>query len=235
VAYEKVFPTYSGTEKPGTIGGPVNYFQPTVQFFDEYVSRVDHAFSDKDHLFGHYYSNYYEQAAVYDPVMLASYRSYFNTRYQNALLAETHSFTSNLLNNLILNYQREVALRGGPPGSPNITAFGVNNIWQPSTGPYLQASVTGYFGASSSAFASWYRNNYTFNDDLHWVKGNHNFAFGGHFELSKFDVINVFTSYGGFTFGTATNKIGSTTYQYPNAAAGSAVGTPAPVCHEGLA
>jgi hypothetical protein len=38
---------------------------------------------------------------------------------------------------------------------------------------------------------------------VHWVKGNHNIAFGGHVELSKFDVTNVFTSYGGFTFGLA--------------------------------
>jgi hypothetical protein len=44
VAYEKAFPTYAGVEKPGVIGGQVNYFQPTVQFYDEYVSRVDHAF-----------------------------------------------------------------------------------------------------------------------------------------------------------------------------------------------
>lgn len=224
VAFEKVFPTYAGVEKAGAIGGPVNYVQPTIQFFDEYVARVDHTLSTKDHLFGHYYSNYYAQAADYVPTNLASYRSYFNTRYQNVLLAETHTFTSNLLNNLVLNYQREVALRGGPPGSPDITAFGVQNFWQPSTGPYIQASVSGYFGASSSAFASWGRNNYTFNDDVHWVKGNHNFAFGGHFELSKFDVTNVFTSYGTFSFGTATNKIGSTTYQYPNAAANFQMG-----------
>jgi hypothetical protein len=224
VAYEKDFPTYSGVEAPGKIGGLVSYFQPTVQFYDEYVSRVDHAFSDRDHLFGHYYSNFFNQDAVYNPTMLASYRSYFNTRYQNALLSETHTFSNSLLNNLVLNYQREVALRGGPPGSPDITAFGVNNIWQPTTGPYLAATISGYFGASSSAFASWYRNNYTFNDDVHWVKGNHNFAFGGHIELSKFDVTNVFTSYGGFGFGTATNTIGGTTYQYPNAMANYQLG-----------
>jgi hypothetical protein len=224
VAYEKVFPTFSGVEAPGKIGGTVNYFQPLVQTYNEYVSRVDHAFSDKDHLFGRYYYNYYQQDADYNASNLASYRSYFNTRYQNALLSESHTFSSNVLNNLILNYQREVALRGGPPGSPDITAFGVNNIWQPTTGPYLAATVSGYFGASSSAFASWYRNNYTFNDDLHIVKGNHNIAIGGHYELSKFDVVNVFTSYGGFTFGTASNKIGSTTYQYPNAAANFQLG-----------
>src|ERR1017187_5248899 len=94
-AYEQDFPTYSGTEKPGTIGGQVSFFQPTVQFYDEYLGRVDHAFSDKDHLFGHYYSDYFNQDAVYNPAMLSSYRSYFNTRYQNALLSEQHTFTNN--------------------------------------------------------------------------------------------------------------------------------------------
>ncbi len=224
VNYEKVFPTFSGVEAPGKIGGTVNYFKPTIQTFNEYLGRVDHDFGTHDHLFGHYYYNYFVQAPIYNPTNLASYTSYFNTRYQNALISETHVFSNSLLNNLILNYQREVALRGGPPGSPNITAFGVNNIWQPNTGPYLAASITGYFGASSSAFASWYRNNYTFNDDVHWVKGNHNFAFGGHFELSKFDVTNVFQSYGQFTFGTGSNTIAGVTYQYPNAMANYQMG-----------
>ena len=224
VAYEKVFPTYSGVEAPGKIGGTVNFFRPTVQSYDEYLGRVDHDFGARDHLFGHYYSNYFDQAPIYNPTNLASYTSYFNTRYQNALLSETHTFTNNLLNNLVFNYQRIVALRGGPPGSPNITAFGVTNLWQPSTGPYLQATISGYFGASSSAFAGWFRNNYTFNNDLHWVKGTHNFAFGGHFELSKFDVTNVFQSYGTFGFNTATNTIGGTTYQYPNAMANFQLG-----------
>jgi hypothetical protein len=203
VAFEKVFPTFTGTETPGKLGGTVNYFKPSVTNYDEYIARVDHAFSDKDHMFGHYYYDFFQQAPVFNPAMLASYTSYFNTRYQNALLAETHTFTVNLLNNLVLNYQREVSLRGGPPGSQDITAFGVTNIWQPGTGPYMTATVNGYFGESSSAFAGWLRNNYTLNDDLHWTKGNHNVAFGGHIELSKFDVTNDFQSYGGFGFNVA--------------------------------
>jgi Carboxypeptidase regulatory-like domain len=224
VNYEKVFPTYSGTEAAGKIGGIVNYYKPTSQSFDEYLGRVDQSLGSKDHLFGHYYYNYYNQPGIYNPTNLASYQSYFNTRYQNALLSETHTFTNSVLNSLVLNYQREVALRGGPPGSPLITDFGVKNIWQPNTGPYLAATITGYFGASSSAYAAWGRNNYTFNDDLHWVKGTHNIAFGGHVELSKFDVTNVFQSYGAFGFNAVTNKIGSTTYQYPNAMANFQMG-----------
>jgi hypothetical protein len=224
VAFEKEFPTFSGTEAAGKIGGPVSYVQPTVNNFYEYIARIDHQFGTTDHLFGHYYHDWFSQPAVYDPAMLASYRSYFNTRYQSALIGETHIFTSHLMNNMVLNWQRMVALRGGPPGSPNITSFGVTNLWQPNTGPYMASSVSGYFGAASSAFAGWFRNNYTLNDDLHWVVGDHNIAFGGHIELSRFDVTNDYQSYGSFAFAAVTNKIGSTTYNYPNAAANFQMG-----------
>jgi len=221
------FLTYTGTEKAGTIGGSMPYLKATKQNFEEYIARVDHQLTAQDHMFGHYFYNYFEQPAIYDESNLSSYTSYFNTRYQNALIAETHTFTPNLLNNLIINYQREVALRGGPAGSKTASDYGVKNIWQPNTGPYV-AINSGYFSVGSSAFAAWGRNNYTFNDDLHWVKGNHNFAFGGHIELSKFDVTNVYQSYGGFS-SSATNQqltIGgvTSTYYYPNAAANFMMG-----------
>jgi hypothetical protein len=224
VAYMKAFPTFSGVEAPGKIGGLVNYTQPTINNLYEYIARIDSQIGSKDHLFGHYFQDWFNQPAVYDPTDLASYRSYFNTRYHSALLAETHIFTPNVVNNLVLNWQREVALRGGPPGSQDITGYGVQNIWQPGTGPYLAASVSGYFGAGSSAFAGWIRGNYTLNDDLHWVKGNHTFVFGGHIEMSQFNVENVYQSYGGFSFAAVSNKIGSTTYQYPNAMANFLMG-----------
>jgi len=217
VNYQSHFPTATSDAGAGLIGNVVNYSKPVLQSFDEYTARVDHNFGSRDHLFGRYFYDWYTQSGVFDPNNLLSYASYYNTRYQNALLSETHAFTDHLLNSLVLNYQREVALRGGPPGSTKITDYGVTNIWQPETGPFLQATISGYFGASSSAYAAWGRNNYSFNDDLHWVKGNHNFAFGGHFELSKVDVTNVYTSYGSFSFGSVTNKIGSTNYYYPNA------------------
>lgn len=99
-------------------------------------------------------------------------------------------------------------MRGGPPDSQDITAYGVSSdVWQPPTGPYLQVTLTNYFKASSSAFAGWGRNNHTLNDDLHWVKGNHNFASGGHVELSKLDVTNVCTSYGSFGFNQAGSSL----------------------------
>jgi len=225
VAYEKGFQTAAADSAPGKIGNIVNYTQPTTQKFYEYIARVDHQFGSSDHLFSHYYQDFFNQDPVYDPANMSSYRSYFNTRYHSALIGETHTFSSHLLNNMVLNFQRIIALRGGAPGSGNITQYGVQNLWQPNNGPYQAMSISGYFGAQSSAFAGWYRNNYTFNDDLHWVKGDHNFAFGGHVEMSKYDVTNVFQGYGSFSTGTVVNNIiNGTTYQYPNAMANFQMG-----------
>jgi Carboxypeptidase regulatory-like domain len=208
VNFETYFPYASSDAAAGKIGNTENYFTATQNYFDEYDARVDHNFGDRDHLFGHYFYDWYQQPSIYDKTDLYSYTSYFQTRYQNALLAETHTFTPNILNNLVLNYQREVSQRGGPPNSFDITHLGptgsgLAGIWQPPLGPYLSLSVSGYMKVGSSASALFERNNYTFNDDLHWVKGQHDFAFGGHFELSKFDVVNVYNSYGAFTSGLA--------------------------------
>lgn len=224
VAFEKAFPTYSGTEAAGKIGGTVNYYLPSIQTYNEFVGRVDHQFGDNDHLFGRYYYNFFNAPGYYNSSNLLEYLSYSDTRYQNALISETHTFSSTVVNNLVLNYQREYTLRGGPPGSPLITSFGVGNIWQPSTGPFIDASISGYFQAVATANAVFGRNDYNFDDVLHWVKGSHNFAFGGHFELSKYDATNVYTSYGDFSFNTATNTVAGTTYYYPNAMANFQLG-----------
>ena len=209
-SFEGHIPTASGTG----ISGTVFFKKPTIQNYNEYLGRVDHNFSDRDHLFGHYYYNDFAQAGIYDPTELLSYASFSNVRYQNALLSETHTFTSNLLNVLVVNYQREVSLRGGPAGSPNITAFGVNNVYQPPQNALINnVAVTGDFTVSASAFAGWDRNNYTFNDDVHWVRGSHNFAFGGHIELSKFDVTNVGSTNGSFTFNATNTNNALASYQ----------------------
>jgi hypothetical protein len=212
VAFEGYFPTAATDSAAGKIGNLVNYFSATQNYFNEHTARVDHSFGANDHLFGRYFYDWYQQPAIYNTADLYSYTSYFQTRYQNALLAETHTFSTNLLNNLVLNYQREVSQRGGPPGSFDISALGPSgsglaSLWQPNLGPYIALSVSGYMKVGSSASALFERNNYTLNDDLHWVKGAHDFAFGGHYELSKFDVVNVYNSYGAFTSGLAGSSL----------------------------
>lgn len=225
IAFEKAMPTYSGTPKAGAIGGTVYYYKPTTQAYNEYISRVDHSFNDHDRMFAHYYLNNFQQNGIYDPTNLLSYSSYANIRYQNALISETHTFTANLLNNLIINYQREISDRGGPPGSPTVSDFGVKNVWQPTQNKLLnKVSATGFFTVSGSAYAEFARNNYTFADDLHWVRGGHNIAFGGHIELSKYDLTNIGTLNGSFTSAAVSVSSSVPNLNYVNAMANFQMG-----------
>jgi hypothetical protein len=225
VAMEKVFPTFSGTEAPGQIGGLVHYTLPTIQNYNEFVARVDHQFGATDHLFVRYYYNYFDAPSFYNPTNLLEYLPFANDRYQNAAINEAHIFSSSIVNNLVLNYQREYSIRGNPQGSPFITDFGVKNVYQyASAGPYLNVDVTGYFGVTGTATAIFGRNDYNFNDVLAWVKGKHDFAFGGHIELSKFDATNVNAGDGNFSFAPVNNSVGSTEYQYPDAMANFQMG-----------
>ena len=81
VAYEKVFPTFSGVEAPGKIRRP-GFLLPAHGSDLQRVrvaSRAMLPLATKTNLFGHYYYNYFQQDPVYNPTNLASYRSYFNT------------------------------------------------------------------------------------------------------------------------------------------------------------
>ena len=225
VAFEKDFPTFSGTEAPGQIGGTVHYSLPTIQNYNEFVARVDHQFGATDHLFVRYYYNYFDAPSYYNPSNLLQYLPFANDRYQNAAINESHVFSNSIVNNLVMNYQREYSIRGNPAGSPYATDFGVQNVYQyTGAGPYLNMNVNGYFGVTGTATAIFGRNDYNFNDVLAWVKGKHNFAFGGHIELSKFDATNVNAGDGNFGFAPVKNVIGSTTYQYPDALANFQMG-----------
>ena len=145
VAFEKAFPTYPWHRSPREDRGPSTTTAHHQPYFYEYIARVDHAFNANDHLFGHYYPNQFQQAADYNPTDLASYsRTSIPVTRTRCFPRPTPS--PYLLNNLILNYQREIALRGGPPGSPDITAFGVKISGSRRPAPIWPASVTGYFG-----------------------------------------------------------------------------------------
>lgn len=224
VALEKAFPTYSGPEAPGKIGGLVTSFLPSVNDLNEFVARVDHQFGESDHIFFRYYYNNFVNPGFYDPKNLLNYTSSADDRYQNALISETHIFSPTVVNSFIVNYQREYSTRSGPPGGPSVADFGVTNIYQAPVQSYIDVTVAGFFSAVASATAIFGRNDYNFSDVLHWVVGNHNFAFGGHVELSKFDALNLNSTDGSFSFQPISNRIGSTTYQYPSAMANFQMG-----------
>jgi hypothetical protein len=185
---------------PSETGDGATYYQnPLVQTYNEVIVRGDQDLGKADHITAHYYLDGFTNEGFLTTSNLLSESSGSHIQVQSALLSETHTFSPNLLNSLVVNYSREMSTRGPPAGSPNITDFGVD-ISQPASNVILGMAATGFFSATASPLAEFQRNNYTLSDDLHWVKGTHSIAFGVHAEISKVDINSEFNQAGSFTF-----------------------------------
>jgi hypothetical protein len=187
-----------------TGNGQVAYQQPTDETFQEVLVRGDQTFGAHDRGFVHYYTNTFQLDGALNPSNLITYADQSNIHFQSAVLSETHIFTDNLLNDLVLGYSREISIRGPLSGAPDAASFGVK-IWQPAQTAIQSISVSGFFKIGANPQATFQRNNYTLADNLHWVKGKHNFGFGLAIELSKNDVNSVLYEPGQFGF-NATNS-----------------------------
>ncbi len=194
VAFMKDLPSLTGT-------GEVHYQNPLDETFNEFIVRVDQDLGASDHLTAHYYMDEFTNEAFLTTSDLLSESTGSHIRVTSGLLSETHTFSSHLLNSLIVNYSQEISNRGPAANSPNITDFGVN-ISQPSSNVILSVAASGFFTVAASPLAVFQRNNYTLTDDLHWVKGTHSIAFGVHAEISKVDINSEFNQAGSFNFNT---------------------------------
>jgi hypothetical protein len=95
VALTKSLPTVNGN-------GLVYYQNPVAQSYDEVVVRADHDLRPGDHIFAHYYQDHFTNAGVLNTSNLLTYADFADLRVQSALVSETHTFSSNLLNNLVV-------------------------------------------------------------------------------------------------------------------------------------
>lgn len=182
-----------------TGNGQVFYQVPLKENFGEYIARVDHNFSDKDQIFAHFFSDSFFYGGYLNPQNLLTYTDQSTIVYRSSLVSETHIFTPHLMNNVTVNYMQELAQRYAPPNAPDLADYGVN-IWQPALKAIERMKVKGYFDFGANPYAQFQRNSYNLSDDVHWVHGNHDFAFGGRIELSKIDNGGPYQEPGLFTF-----------------------------------
>jgi hypothetical protein len=183
----------------GDVNGNFTYILPNFSNYGEVTTRFDQDLGANDRLTARYFSDAFHLNGVLNLKNLLTYTDYADVHYYNALVSESHTFSSHLLNNFILSYQLEDANRGPLPGSIDVNDLGVN-IWQPAFKQINQIAVTGFFTLGGNPQADFARANYTLSDDMHWQVGNHNLAFGFHGEQAKVDVNNLFQQPGLFTF-----------------------------------
>ena len=205
VAFAKDLPTSLATGN-----GLIFYQKPVRQNYNEEVARVDHQIGTNDRLTGRYYRDRFYNVGILDTTNLLTYADQVKNLVQNGLVSETHTFSPTLLNILAISYAREADQRGAPPGAPSVANFGVN-MWQPPDNALQSISVSGFFTIGDNPKARFTRNNWTLNNDVHWVHGDHSLAFGVHAEISRMDIDSQFQEPGAFTFtaDTTNNAIAS--------------------------
>jgi hypothetical protein len=190
---------------PTTANGQVFYGLPLSQSFNEYVARGDQVLGANDHVFGRYYLDRYDNNPFLTTSNYLTTVSATRIYSHNAIIGETHIFTSHLLNDFRLSFSRVTTNAGPPPTSISAADLGIP-VYQPTQ--FAKAldgmNVSGYFNISSFPPSIMNRTAYTITDEVSWNRGRHTFAFGGSLARGQVFLRDAYLYGGVFSF-TADN------------------------------
>ena len=186
----------------------VSFAKPDTENFDSGMGKFDYVLSEKDKVTLRYEYDRFTKAPVFNPQFLVEYTDATNAiTAQNALIHETHTFSPTFLNDARISYSREISSRGPAPTAVDATAFGVALPFEPKPGAIQGVGVQGGFSFGDNPTGLFVRENYGFANDVSWVRGKHDFHFGGSIERSHVDLVNQFNQPGLFGFGTSDNYL----------------------------
>ena len=128
--------------------------------------------------------------------------SAFGRTWQNTVASvnDTYLFGPNLLNNLVVTFNRtnNFNFQIYPP---DYSTLGIN-VYNDDT-PQWFFNVTGYFGINSGDTNTFLRNEIQIVDTVRWTKGRHEIATGFDYSYGQGDIVNNFRANGRFTFSNA--------------------------------
>ncbi len=195
----------------------------SVQVQNQGDARVDHAFSDKDGLFGRYtYGTYdltYPQAVAQNSGGLNALAYSGSNRLnhapsQQATLQEIHTFTPAVVNQAAIGYTRfflqVTPLDLGNNTSDKLGLLGSNTSYVASG--LASIGVTNYSGYSSSSVPEIIpQNTFQLSDTLSWTRGAHSLKFGFSAVHNAFGFFQLGNASGSLSFsGNYTNNPAST-------------------------
>ena len=172
--------------------------QPSPSDGNQYLTRIDHEFSEKDRLYGRYI---YNDDFLFSPAgNLADWGINQTFHRQGVAVGETHSFSPAIVNNFQFSFNRVFSYIVQTPdflwsdlGANLPVASPVTHSWQSLT-------ISGYFNAITGTFWDLARNTYGINDSVNWNHGRHSVSFGAQIARYHVDQVNEFFSRFGGTF-----------------------------------
>ena len=190
-AIAALVPAANGTVggAPGFLGSanaPVNIDQGTAD--------IEHNFSDKDRLHGYYVFQHDLRREATQGTNLVGFGDTREGHRQVATLGETHVFTSAVVNEVLLGFNR-IHLTFEPNTTIDPNSLGLASVLGPNEQFMPTISITNagagiVFGAERGFPQGRGDTTAVLADNLSWVKGRHSFKFGGEFRDFRNDNFN---------------------------------------------
>jgi hypothetical protein len=210
VALTKYLPTSSTTDGCGRVqwGTPVHSNE------QQYIGRGDWNISQKHNLYGRYFIDTYHLLAFFNPQnVLVTQNSGNYEKAQSMTFGDTYTLSPSLVNNFHFTFSRRRDDRGPNATGINMATLGATNIYQ-GTDNYLQVSVAnnGFgVGSGSGALGSFNITSYQEAEDIDWLKGKHQMAFGVDIIRTQDNQNNHYEDNGSWLFDGRFNQVGSQT------------------------
>lgn len=190
--------------------GAITQSIPNTGDEDQGITRLDWNLSSKHTLFGRYFITDFRDPPIFDGSnLLTTTKAGQFARNQSAVIGDTYTLSSTMVNALHLTANRMAIFRGPSAGVPDPAALGIN---VPSPVPAaLVVSISNYFNVESGTATPGHFNNNSFqvSDDFDWSHGKHQLAFGVNWVHSQLNELSTFQSDGQFSFGGSSGA-GST-------------------------
>src|SRR2546426_218736 len=163
---------------------------------DQYISRIDHNFSDKDSIWGYWF---YQINPTFDTLpftgsTLPGFPDTAKRHVQEYVLSWNHTFGPATLNEARVGYTRFNFAAVTPVNivDPASVGFTGINVQAPQYASWPRTTVTGFFtlGFSTNGPQPRIDQTYQFSDNLSHIVGRHTFKLG--FDMRRFEVYNPF-------------------------------------------
>ncbi|HYM76785.1 MAG TPA: carboxypeptidase regulatory-like domain-containing protein [Candidatus Dormibacteraeota bacterium] len=186
----------------------------TPTYLTEQIARVDHQFSSKFSIFGHWISEQISQTygtSQWSGDSTPSVGDTFGNPSYSAVVHATHVISPTLLNEVAFNYNgnRIHILPVGLVSQPSSFTEGPNRLFNafPNTQTRIPSiNLSGVTGSNYTVnWMPWNNkaDDYQFRDDLSWTKGAHQFKFGFSWAMYKKIQDAFANTQGNFTFNGA--------------------------------
>jgi hypothetical protein len=187
--------------------GLVSYSIPKINFDDEFVTRVDYTIGKKDNMYARYFLDSNQIPSFYSPtnILLTTQSGQPEIRWQTITIGENHVFSSSIVNTLHITGVRRQLSRGFNAATPNVHAFGIKDFQAVPSGLWINCGSSVNNGCNTigggSNLLAVINDNIPIDiaDDVTWIVGKHQIAFGGGFVRNQLNVNNGYQSNGNFS------------------------------------